>query len=317
MSIQSSAPNLIAEAPSISINNLKVLCEVIETGSVSIAAKNLNISQPAASQNLKNLRDAFNDGLVWRKGGVVIVTPLARELYDISIRLFRELSTITSASTNFKPSSLTEQFLIGVDESICPVILRDILSELTRSAPNASFLYEEIRGNSDPNKEFSKKPLDVAIGGWIAECKSVRRKYIFSEEMYCLMDKRNPLANKSISLTDYRESRHLIAPGQRDMKQYVFRSGTYNASFGPFFFAQSHAHAPFLIQGTDMVLTANKSYALYFANILGLHAVQCPVSNFSYNYSIFWQQATEYVHKHIWLRGVIISVLKKKTEQRS
>jgi DNA-binding transcriptional LysR family regulator len=52
-----------------------MLRELLRHGSVTKAASALNVSQPALSAALKNLREHFNDELVVRRGGGMFLTP--------------------------------------------------------------------------------------------------------------------------------------------------------------------------------------------------------------------------------------------------
>jgi DNA-binding transcriptional LysR family regulator len=65
---------------SFNLNTLPILREILLQGSVSKAAIKLNVSQPALSATLKQLRIQFDDELLIRSGGSIGLTPKAKAL---------------------------------------------------------------------------------------------------------------------------------------------------------------------------------------------------------------------------------------------
>lgn len=65
---------------SFNLNTLPILREILRHGSVSQAAKALNVSQPALSGALKQLRHQFDDDLIVRSQGLMKLTPKAEAL---------------------------------------------------------------------------------------------------------------------------------------------------------------------------------------------------------------------------------------------
>jgi DNA-binding transcriptional LysR family regulator len=65
---------------SFNLNSLPILREVLRHGSVTKAAKSLNVSQPALSAALKQLRQHFGDELIVRSRGKMVLTPYGERL---------------------------------------------------------------------------------------------------------------------------------------------------------------------------------------------------------------------------------------------
>ena len=65
---------------SVDLNLLVVLDRLLATGSVSAAARDLGVTQPAMSRSLQRLRDVLGDPLFVRAGRGLTATPRALEL---------------------------------------------------------------------------------------------------------------------------------------------------------------------------------------------------------------------------------------------
>src|SRR5690625_6229412 len=63
------------------LNLLRVLAAVIEQGSITAAAEQLQMSQPAVSQSIKRLRKVVRDELFVKQGRGIAPTRVALQLY--------------------------------------------------------------------------------------------------------------------------------------------------------------------------------------------------------------------------------------------
>jgi LysR family transcriptional regulator, nod-box dependent transcriptional activator len=126
---------------SINLNSLPVLREILRHGSVSKAAEALNLTQPALSNMLKQLRAHFDDELVVRDGlgmrmtakGQAILAPLEQALMSIENVLDER---------SFDPAHSTDQFRIATSDHIINVLSVPIARIMAAEAPRmqAQFL---------------------------------------------------------------------------------------------------------------------------------------------------------------------------------
>jgi len=72
-------------------NRLKIFCHVFVHKSVSKAARELNLSQPAVSQHIKKLEKELRIPLFTRTNRKIVPTPAARRLYDRMAPLVEEI----------------------------------------------------------------------------------------------------------------------------------------------------------------------------------------------------------------------------------
>lgn len=92
---------------SFNLNTLPILHEILLQGSVSKAAIKLNVSQPALSAALKQLRLQFDDELLIRSGGSMGLTPKAKALLaplEQALSVVQQLITPSAENSDQPPT---------------------------------------------------------------------------------------------------------------------------------------------------------------------------------------------------------------------
>lgn len=83
-------------------HQLKVFMAVVEKESITRAAEELNMTQPAVSIQLKNLQDQFDIPLTEIVGRKLYITEFGRELYQIAANILQEVTNIEYRTKSFK-----------------------------------------------------------------------------------------------------------------------------------------------------------------------------------------------------------------------
>ncbi|MCV6590132.1 MAG: LysR family transcriptional regulator [Marinobacterium sp.] len=110
---------------------------LIEERSVTRAAERLELSQPALSRQLRQLRQLFADELFTRHSHGLIPTPRAEQLHHQLHPLLDDLLRLVSP-VSFAPESLERTFRIGVLDPLSQGVISALLGNLQRQAPGVS-----------------------------------------------------------------------------------------------------------------------------------------------------------------------------------
>ena len=94
----------------IDLNLLRVFDAVYRAGSVSRAAEQLGLTQPAASQGLTRLRTLVHDPLFVRAPGGVRPTPKAQRLAEPIRQALATIEDALSESAGFEPAQSRRSF---------------------------------------------------------------------------------------------------------------------------------------------------------------------------------------------------------------
>ncbi len=178
------------------LNLLRLFDAVWRTRSVSLAAKQLGLSQPAASQGLARLRHALGDALFERSGAGVRPTPKADRLAQAVQSALATLEEALSASDAFDP--LTSQRLIRLHLSDIGEarFLPDMVRALQTLAPGLrlaamSLPHEAISAALDNGQ------LDLAIG-YLPEVSHTQQMPLLEDRYVVLLRKGHPVLRQGM-----------------------------------------------------------------------------------------------------------------------
>lgn len=118
----------------LNLDQLFTLQSVIEHGSFSAAARELNLSQPAVSQQVKELEGRFGVALVERLGKRAFATPAGSELLEHARRLMLESELALTAMRRHKDGSLG-LVRVGTSTAVSVYLLPRVLGDLRRTHP--------------------------------------------------------------------------------------------------------------------------------------------------------------------------------------
>lgn len=131
----------MAQSPPRNIRRLKYIeafSAVIMTGSISAAARQLNMSQPAVSQLIGNLEKSVGAPLFVRRNGAIFPTHRAEAMHDDARDL---LALIDRIEMHLKPRSdkLLSHIRIAATVSFMSEILPPLLAEVHKHHPKGSY----------------------------------------------------------------------------------------------------------------------------------------------------------------------------------
>ena len=124
----------------LSLDRLRVLCEVAEAGSIATAAKGNPVRQSQYSRQLKELEDFFEVELTRRHGKGLVLTQAGRELVEQSRASLKGLEDFHLRWIN-QPLI----YSIGAGESLLEWLLLPSLASVDTSTPGASFKLCNLR----------------------------------------------------------------------------------------------------------------------------------------------------------------------------
>ena len=145
------------------LNLLRLFDAVWRARSVSLAAQQLGLSQPAASQGLARLRHALGDALFERSGAGVRPTPRADRLAKAVQNALATLDEALNAPEDFDPATSQRLVRIHLSDIGEARFLPEIVSFLQHHAPHL-----RVAAQSLPHDQISAAldngQLDLAIG---------------------------------------------------------------------------------------------------------------------------------------------------------
>lgn len=121
------------------LNLLVALDALLELRSVSASAIRLNLSQPAMSGALQRLRAYFDDPLLLQSGRRLLLTPKSEQLVAPVRRALLQIRLEITRPSGFDPATATRRFAIVASDYAITLLVADLMSDVSRLAPNVSF----------------------------------------------------------------------------------------------------------------------------------------------------------------------------------
>lgn len=155
---------------SITLRQMTYLAVLAETGHFGRAAERCYVTQPALSQQIRQLEDYCGAPLFDRLGRTARLTPFGRDLLDRT----REVLSAADALETFVAGTRTEParpLRFGLIPTVAPYLLPDIFPALSRDLPQIAFTVSENRteallgGLADGALDLALIATDLPTGG--------------------------------------------------------------------------------------------------------------------------------------------------------
>lgn len=142
------------------IHQLRVFMAVVEKESVTKAAEELNMTQPAVSIQLKNLQDQFDLPLTEVIGRKLYITDFGRELYQIAERILQELANISYRTEQFIGllSGKLKLSVASTGKYVIPHYLKGFLQD----NPNVDLVID-VTNKTSVIESLGKNEVDFAL----------------------------------------------------------------------------------------------------------------------------------------------------------
>ena len=202
------------------LNLLRVFDEVMAERSLTRAAHNLSLTQPAVSNALRRLRDALGDELVRREGHGIAPTPRAQALWPSVREALRQLQAAIVPST-FVPEQASSTFVLAMADATAAELMGGLANRLQTGAPGVSLRVVPLT-TRDPRRLLGEGTADLALGYFPAvltdltaraqsgEAVAYEHQSLYSGEYVCVMRRGHPLAGQPLTLASYCAARHLL-----------------------------------------------------------------------------------------------------------
>ncbi|WP_324750895.1 LysR family transcriptional regulator [Sphingomonas sp. LY54] len=176
------------------LNLLTSLSALLQTKSVSQAARRMGISQPAMSRALAELREIFGDPLLVRTRGGMLLTRRAEDLAG-PLADWLDGARRLVAPPEVDPATLSRRFRIIASDYGVQAVVRPALAAIMAAAPGVSLDVRPVGG--DAIAQLAAGEADVMISGVEPDRRLVHERHLFSEPVLCVARRDHPLALKS------------------------------------------------------------------------------------------------------------------------
>src|SRR5262245_16106404 len=180
------------EMQSADANLLLTFDALLRTGSVTGAARRMNVSPPAMSHTLARLRAALGDPLFVRAGNRLVPTPRAITMRERVAHAASEIGALLQPEQPLDIATLERAFIIRASDATIVTLGHALDALVRREAPRVALHFI-----GSPLAEVIEVDLDIGVQYGIAP--DLRIQGLYEDEMVPVVRKDHPLASRRLS----------------------------------------------------------------------------------------------------------------------
>ncbi|CAN7385637.1 LysR family transcriptional regulator [Polaromonas sp. LjRoot131] len=202
------------------LNLLRVFDEVMAERSLTRAARNLSLTQPAVSNALRRLRETLGDELVQRSGQGMAPTSRALAIWPAVREALRQLQE-SLVPNEFVPGTATTTFVLAMADATAAEVMPGLVETLDQQAPGVSIRVVPLT-TRDPRRLLDEETCDLAVGYFpslVADLTASEQsgeplpfsnQRLYDGEYVCAMRRDHPLATGPFTLNKFCAARHML-----------------------------------------------------------------------------------------------------------
>ncbi|MGY2182943.1 LysR family transcriptional regulator [Pseudomonas agarici] len=205
------------------LRQLEVFHAIMRTGSVTAAARQLNVSQPAISAVLRHCESQLGMPLFLRTGARLIPTPEAQAILPDVAGIFDRLAAVDRLIRDLNGGIQGTLTLAGSFPVTNGVLAQAAASFMAERPETRIALYS----GSSPVvlQQVANREVDVGIAYGPIVHNEVETELLFSSSIACVMPDDHPLATRSaIKISDLMPYPVITYLNQSPMRSYVDRA---------------------------------------------------------------------------------------------
>ncbi len=294
----------------IDLHLLRVLHTVLTERSVSRAALQLGMHQPAVSAALRRLRELAGDPLLVRSGPGLVPTEAGLGMIEPCASILRTADTLFNEPRGFDPRTATATFRVAASDYLDPLFLPRLVSQIKSQAPLCRIEIHPLSAASDYRRQLEQGEVDVVIGNWLKPPQDLHLGQLFADEVVCLVSAKLPAARRGWTPESWLQAEHIAPtpthPGARGVIDDHLDSLGLQRNITarcPHF-----GLIPAMVASSLLVLTTGRQYCERFVDQLPLKVMACPIPFPPLMYYQLWHERTHASNSAKWLRERVKAV---------
>ncbi|WP_268741034.1 LysR family transcriptional regulator [Novosphingobium album (ex Hu et al. 2023)] len=276
----------VSRLNSLNLNLLRTLRSVLKHRSVTRAAEELNLTQAAVSNNLRKLREHFNDALVVRDGRNLSLTPRALQLAPSLDAALGALDKVMAAEP-FNPAQSRQRFRIAAASNTAAILLPALARILADEAPGVCV--QVVSATSTTPQDLLTNKIDliiaprqvaVTVGLNPADpVQGVSAEDLPSEPFFCLVNKNCEEFRNGISEEDYLKRPHASFFLDLNISASIEHGFIEEHRVGQFdrMLTSDFTVLPLIAAASDLIVLVPESLARLAIGAYPLRMVPCPI----------------------------------------
>ena len=295
---------------SIDLNLLVVFDAIFRAGNISVAAQQIGMSQPAASNALTRFRSLVDDPLFIRNPTGVTPTQKARELAEPIRQALTLLESTLEPRMGYDYTKDNAPLLIAMEELSELILVPRLVSRMRQIAPGirvgvsqetgAASLDALRKGTLDMSLEYAREALPTEY----------RSRILFQEERVAVVRRDHESIGNSLSLETYLRAPHVVlnqrVRGATSVNAFLEKKGwKRNIALE----IPTYLSVPTVLMRTDFVATMPRRVASHLAEFYPLKIFRLPFAMAPLQFELIWHESRSGSARHEWMRNTISNLI--------
>ncbi len=288
------------------VNLLVALDALLQQRSVTKAAAQMGLTQPALSASLGRLRRHFSDDLLYRVGNEYQLTPLALQLREPTMVAIASVNRVFAAQPEFDPALSDREFNLLVSDYAVLLLGEAVARLVSQEAPQGRLRLTPHSPSMIERVEQVLLTADVLLmpHGFITDLPHVD---LFRDEWMCVVSADNPVTDAELTIKYLKSAPWVITyhghsattPAASHMRMLGIETSAQVIT-------ESFTAVPPLIAGSDRIALLQRRLVEALPPTVGIRAVTPPFASAPLIEAMWWHPARTKDPEHQYLRDLIV-----------
>lgn len=295
----------------IDLNLLPVLDALLRHRSVTLAARELDMSQSALSSSLGRLRELLGDALFVRTGRGLLPTQRAVQLADPVAIILEQLRDRVLSAHGFDPKTSQRVFTVCHSDVGSYVMWPHIVPAVARLAPGVRLNLRVLAQQQIP-AALESAAIDLAIGAYPDLPASLFQRRLFERKYVGIVRKGHPIADKRLTPSLFAKTPQLVVRLASGVQELVEKAlDDQGLKRAETIEMPSYLMLPPLLEAGDYLAVIPGQLADAFARHGHFKSMKLPMELPASLIKLHWHRRFHEDPGNVWLRGVICDLFSK------
>lgn len=290
----------------IDLNLLLALDTLLAAGSVTRAAAQLGITQPAMSNTLRRLREIVADPIFVKRGRDLVPTSWATAVRPALARALRDLESALATDRKFDPAVTDATITIAISDYWQFTLLPRLLERLERDAPKVR-LHVTAAAESVLANDLPSAVVSAAVFLVPRSFPGLRCETFITDTYACIVRRGHPLKGPRLKLSDLTRFRQVIVaprgPWHERLNEALHRRGL---GIDLALLTAHNQVALDVVSRTDYFAIIPREIALQARRSRPLKLLSPPIPLGDFSLGLYWHASTDASPLHRWFRELMI-----------
>lgn len=289
------------------LNLLRALDALLETRSVSGAAEQLHLSQPAMSRALGRIRRVVGDPVLVRAGHTMQATPWAEQVQTEVRALLHRAHAVLARAQPLDLASLERTFTIMANDANVVAIGSELLTRVRQVAPGVRVRFlAESPGDDRALRDGSS---DLNISTVRSGSPEIHMAHLGTDRHVAVVRAGHPLTDGPLTARSFAAAPQIVASRRGRLTGPIDEAlADHGLQRKVVVAAPTFAAMLFMISQHDLVGTVPERQHGHNVTALGLVTLPLPIQVPPIHVAQSWHARNEGDQAHAWFRGLVYEI---------